>query len=131
MLVTGGAGAIGLAVARSVAALGARVVLCDRHEERLDAALAGFDTPAMAIAMDVGSQSDWQRAHAEVQERFGPVDVLVNCAGSPPALKPVLELSEGEFLACMSAHVMGNFLAIRTFGPAMRERGRGHIACVS
>jgi NAD(P)-dependent dehydrogenase (short-subunit alcohol dehydrogenase family) len=130
-LVTGGGGGIGLATGEALARRGANVVLTDILEERLGAAVAGVAGPTLGVVMDIASEADWARTKAEAEARFGPVDILVNCAGTPPSLKQLLDTSLAEFEARITTHLIGTFLGLRTFGPAMRERRRGHIVNVA
>ena len=130
-LVTGGGGGIGLATGEALARRGANVVLADIIEERLDATVAAFAGPVIGVVMDIGNADDWARARGAAENRFGQIDILVNAAGTPPCLKPLLDTSLEEFEARIRTHLIGTFLGLRTCGPAMRDRRRGHIANVS
>lgn len=79
-LVTGASSGIGRAVARRLAGPGRRVVALARRVERLDALVA--ETPHIeALPCDLRSLKDIDRAFAELRERHGGLDVLVNAAG--------------------------------------------------
>ena len=79
-LVTGASSGLGERFARVLHAAGAAVVVAARREERL-AALVGELPGAVAVAADLSSADERCRLVAEVVERFGTVDVLVNNAG--------------------------------------------------
>jgi len=79
-LVTGASSGLGERFARVLHAAGASVVVAARREERL-AALVGELPGAIAVAADLSSADERRRLVAEVVERFGTVDVLVNNAG--------------------------------------------------
>ena len=79
-LVTGASSGLGERFARVLHAAGATVVVAARRQERL-AALVGDLPGAVAIAADLSSADERQRLVAEVVERCGTVDVLVNNAG--------------------------------------------------
>lgn len=80
VLVTGGSAGIGRITARRLASRGARVAICGRDQDRLDAALA--DIPeAWGIRCDVTDPSDRELLVRAVVERFGRIDALVNNAG--------------------------------------------------
>lgn len=132
VFVTGGGGGIGLATAQACAAKGAKIVLADIVQERLDTTVAAFDGgPALGVQMDISRPEDWTRAREEAEARFGTVDILINSAAIPPSKKPLLETTPQEFQERISANLFGTFLGLRTFGPAMRERRRGHIVNVA
>ena len=82
--VTGGATGIGLAIARALAARGARLAIFGRNLERARAAaqsLAGGGGEAVAWAADVSSTESVDAAFGTALEQLGRVDVLVNNAG--------------------------------------------------
>jgi len=79
-LVTGASSGLGERFARVLHAAGASVVVAARREDRL-AALVGELPGAIAVAADLSSADERRRLVAEVVERFGTVDVLVNNAG--------------------------------------------------
>lgn len=78
-LVTGGSSGIGLAIARMLRADGYELTLVSRTKEKIEAAAAELDAPA--IAADLGKEEDCVRVVAAHAERFGALDVLVNSAG--------------------------------------------------
>ena len=82
--VTGAASGIGYATAAALCAAGARVMLCDRDEAGLAAALAslrGFPTQADTVLADVSVRAELEAAAERTIERFGQLHVLVNNAG--------------------------------------------------
>lgn len=79
-VVTGGAQGIGLAIARRLAAEGARVAVLDRDEQAARAALEG-DPRHLGLACDVADSADVDRCFGAIIEAFGGVDILVNNAG--------------------------------------------------
>ena len=90
VLITGGAGGLGLAMARGLLDDGHRVALLDRDAEaiaRAEAALAGREV--LALRGDVSVEADCRRAVDAVAARLGPVEVLVNNAGvGPSSIRP-------------------------------------------
>lgn len=77
VLVTGGASGLGLAIARHLASLGAKVIIADRDEAALAAVSAGLET----CLLDVTSEVEVQAVVSGIVERHGRIDVLVNNAG--------------------------------------------------
>jgi NAD(P)-dependent dehydrogenase (short-subunit alcohol dehydrogenase family) len=126
-LVTGAASGIGAEAARLLAAHGAKIAACD-----LDAAGAqriAQETGGHAIAMDVTSEADWDRAMKEALAACGPLDVLVNCAGIE-LVKSLPETSFAEWKRVMAVNLDGVFLGTRAAINAMGRRG-GSIVNIS
>jgi 3alpha(or 20beta)-hydroxysteroid dehydrogenase len=117
VLVTGAAGGLGAAVARAVAAQGARVVATDLTVPTVVGELAGDH---LALALDVTDRAGWDRVVAEVADRYGRIDGLVNNAG----------LCRFASFAETSAELMAAHLAVNLYGPmhgmqAVLEQMRG------
>ncbi|MDO5640877.1 MAG: bifunctional aldolase/short-chain dehydrogenase [Paracoccus sp. (in: a-proteobacteria)] len=85
VLITGGAGAIGLATARAFAAEGAAIFLVDRDAGALDAALDQLGRDHGALACDITRPGAPELAVAECAARFGGLDILVSNAGAAVA----------------------------------------------
>jgi 3-oxoacyl-[acyl-carrier protein] reductase len=117
-VVTGASRGIGQATARLLAEAGARVAGCARH--------ATGDT----VACDVGNAADVDRFVADVLNRLGPPDVLVNNAGIA-ARGRLDETPIQTWDAVMDANLRGTFLVTRGFLPAMRARRAGRIINVA
>lgn len=122
ILVTGAAQGIGLATAHLCADLGANVILLDRGEAQLEAALAGFD-PARAMAV-VGSVTDREfveRAVADAAARFGGVHGLVNNAGIiRPAM--IVKMTAEDWQAVIDVNLGGAFNMLQAVGREMIAR---------
>lgn len=82
-LITGASGGIGSAIARRLAAEGFRLALCGRSEEKLSAVCNSLIAPEQALLLtgDLTEEHEQDACFAAVQERFGGLDVLINCAG--------------------------------------------------
>jgi len=127
-LLTGSTRGIGLALARGLAAAGARVVLNGRDEGRLAVAVEALRAEGVAadgVAFDVTDAGAVARGVGEV-EALGPVDVLVNNAGVQirGRLDQYRVEDWHELLAC---NLTSAFLVARAAVPAMLERGRGKV----
>lgn len=133
-LISGGAGGIGLAVARALAASGVAIALLDLESERLRStgrslAAAGFE--AEIFAGDVTSESDVCAAVRSVAVRWGRLDYLITAAGIlGGAFTPVEELDVALFRRILDVNVIGTFLCCRYAVPVM-ERTGGVIVCVA
>jgi NAD(P)-dependent dehydrogenase (short-subunit alcohol dehydrogenase family) len=124
-IVTGGSRGIGLAVARVLAAEGARVALVARGVEALSA--AAEELGGLAVPGDTGSDESVAAMVATVVEAFGGVDILVNSAATPnKGGFPEAELAEH-----LNVKVGGYLRCARAVAPLMAEQGWGRIINVS
>lgn len=80
-LVTGAAGGIGSEVARVFSSEGATIILADQATEDLALIAKEIGRDAMEIVLDVADEHSWKAAAAEIEQEFGRLDLLVNCAG--------------------------------------------------
>src|SRR4051794_23458593 len=110
--ITGASRGIGAAVARAVAARGARVGLIARTAGDLDGVLAGLGGHGIAVTADVADRSATIDAIAAVESALGPVDVLVANAGIG-AYGPLVDLSYDELERVVGVNVLGTMYAIR------------------
>jgi short-subunit dehydrogenase len=132
-VVTGASSGIGWALAKALAAEGARVGLVARRREALEqlAAEIGNDGGTAATApADVGDRQAVVSAIQDVAARLGPIDLLVANAGvgAPTLLEP---LNVGEIEKMFRVNTLGVIYAIEAVLPEMLRRGRGHLAAVS
>ena len=107
ILVTGGAGAIGSAVVAAVERAGGTAIASD---------LSGD------VALDVTSESDWQRIADEIGERHGRLDGLVNAAGIV-ALGNVEQLDFATWRRVLAVNLDGAFLGCKYAFPLLRKKG--------
>ena len=129
-LVTGAAQGIGRAIADGLAAEGARIVVADlQGAERAAEAFPG----GVGLTVDVADEAQVGRMTAEVVERCGGLDVLVNNAGLYASLemRPFTEIPLEEWRRVMDVNVASMFLTCRSAVPALRERGGGAIVNIS
>jgi NAD(P)-dependent dehydrogenase (short-subunit alcohol dehydrogenase family) len=125
-LVTGGGRGLGLAMADSVARAGARVALLDVRDEVHDAArqlAASTGTEVVGVTADVTDEASVEAALAEVGERFGVVDALVNAAGVADVTS-ALEITPERFRRIVDINLTGTFLVCRAFARRLVEAGR-------
>ncbi|MEJ8858134.1 SDR family oxidoreductase [Variovorax robiniae] len=129
-LVTGGAGGIGAATARLLAERGATVVVADLREPE---SVGSEGTRPDFLALDVTSEESWASVIAQVVERHGKLDVLVNAAGIVgDVVSGTLERTTlAEWRKVMAVNLDGTFLGCREAMTAMGRQGRGAIVNVS
>lgn len=125
-LVTGAAGAMGLAVARMLAAEGYRVAMADLPGAKLDAAAAGIGAAARGFGFDVSDAAAAETAFRKIESELGPVDVLINNAGILSNNK-VAETTPDEWRRVLAVNLDGAFYLSRLAVPGMKSRKRGRI----
>ena len=128
VLVTGGSCGIGFETARLLRERGARVAICARHEESLNAAAAQLG--ALPIVADVGREDDVARMVQHVVKEFGDYNVLINNAGFG-VFAPLVELTSEDLLRVWQTNVLGAMLCARDSARHFIGRGYGNIVNVS
>ena len=128
-VITGGNRGIGTGIAKAFAAEGARLALCARNAELLEATageLREAGTDVLAQPLDVTDEAGVQAFFAAVQAQFGRVDILVNNAGAfdgGPLDEVTLEGWNNVIGACLT----GSFLCSREAFRIMKPQGGGRI----
>ena len=133
-VVTGASKGIGEAIARALAAAGARVVVSSRKldaVERVAGAIRDAGGDAHAVAANVGNLDEARALVDATVERYGGVDVVVNNAATNPVFGPVLEADDAAFEKIMAVNVKGPLELCRRAYPSMKARGGGAIVNVS
>jgi NAD(P)-dependent dehydrogenase (short-subunit alcohol dehydrogenase family) len=133
-VVTGGALGIGRAACDLFAREGAAVAVTDvldREGRELAEQLVKRGAKAAYWHLDVARENDVRAVMAQVAERFGRLDVLVNNAGISGANKPTHEITEAEWDALMAVNVKGTFFCTKHAVPFMKRAGGGSIINLS
>lgn len=130
VVVTGASSGIGRAAAEAFARGGALVALFARSKEKLEAIAEQHGDGMLAVAGDVALPEDIERLFAEVEERFGDCDVLVNNAGMIDP-RPVLATAPEAWDRMFAVNVRGTYLASRRALPAMMAKRSGAIVNVA
>ncbi len=126
VLVSGGGSGIGRATAWAAARLGARVVVCGRKREKLEAVHAALTARGLACEwriLDIRGRSAVEALIGEVTTRLGPIDLLVNSAGGQFP-KDALELSERGWQAVIDTNLNGTFHMIQSLARRWHAAGR-------
>lgn len=132
VVITGGAGGIGLASARLFISEGAQVVLVDLQQQALDAALAELGSDAAsAVAADVSDEAQTQAYLQAALQRHGRIDALFCNAGTEGRIAPIADYPMDAFDRVMAVNVRGVFLGLKHAMPIMQKQGGGSIMLTS
>lgn len=134
-LVTGGGAGIGRATAELFARAGMKVVVAEIDPARaaeVRGALAATGADGLVVEADVRAEDDVRRLMAEVEGRFGRLDVLVNNVGDYLGYKKPFEQStEQEWSELYAVNLLHMFRVTRAAIPLLRRAGGGSIVNVS
>lgn len=139
-LVTGGGGVLGSALAKGLASAGARVALLGRTKERLVEkadAIIQSGGQALVLVADVLDQKQLEAARMNLENKWGRLDILVNCAGGNKAGATILpeqelfDLSISDFDTVTDLNLKGSLLPILVFGKLMTSQKSGSIINIS
>jgi 3-oxoacyl-[acyl-carrier protein] reductase len=124
-VVTGAAQGIGEAIARRMAAAGARVVIADLQAEKAEtvaSAIRSAGGEARAEAVDIASKDSVTALASRVRSAFGRIAILVNNAAYIP-IGPVLDMDIAQWDRTITTNLSGSFYVSRAFVGDMIERG--------
>ena len=130
IVITGASSGMGVATARKLAALGAKVVLTARREERLETLVKELGENTIYVKADVSRRADVEHVAAQTIAQFGKIDVWWNNAG----IMPLSFFDEGhvaEWDRMIDINIKGVLYGIHAALPHMLERGHGHIITTS
>ena len=128
VLVTGGSKGIGLACASGFAAEGARIAICSRSRDNIDKASATLKE-AFGVVADLVDAAAAERVIETVEDRLGPIDILVNSAGAAKRTPPN-ELSPLVWRDAFDAKFFSYINVIDPVVKRMAKRGSGVIVNV-
>jgi 3-oxoacyl-[acyl-carrier protein] reductase len=129
-IVTGAARGLGLAIARRLAAEGARVILWDLDFTGFDAAAAGFAPLAREI-VDVSASDSVETGFARAVETAGAIDILVNNAGINGPVLPVIDYPDEMWRRVLAVDLDSVFFCCRAAARHMQARGAGRIVNIA
>lgn len=133
-VVTGASSGFGAATARALATRGARVALMARTESALDQLAGEIECASgcvRAIPVDVANTDALGAAYEEAADRLGPIEILVNNAGTNVAPRRYADTSLDQWRTVLAVNLDAAFLLTKLVMPGMRELGRGSIVNVA
>ena len=133
-LVSGASRGIGEAIAHGIAEQGAHVIVSSRKLDGCEAvaqAIRDNGGEATALACHSGDLEAIDAMFAEVVEKFGGLDILVNCGGTNPYFGPVAETPMSAFDKTLEVNFRGPFYMSEKAVAIMKERGGGSILNVA
>lgn len=133
-LVTGGAQGIGRAVARRLAVMDVNLAVCDINRQSMEATFAALNddgVEAEAFECDVSNETAVGKMIAAVIDRYGRLDIVVNCAGILDLVNGVPVTTEemplDTWRRVIEVNLTGPFLVCRAAIPLLKRSGRGRI----
>lgn len=126
VLISGGASGIGRTIAERFLARQDSVHICDVSSDSIDEFLSA-NPAATATHADVGERDDVDRVFADLVEKHGGLNILVNNAGVAGPSAPVEEIDEDGWDRCIRINLSGTFYMTRRAVPLLKEVNNGAI----
>ena len=129
VVITGASSGLGKQMSKAFAVQGANLVLLARRIERLEelkTELIKEGIEVLTLKCDVTSTEDINNAAEKAEEKFGKVDVLINCAGSSKD-SGVLDMTDDEWDFTIDTDLTSVFKVTRAFGNIMKKNNYGRI----
>jgi 3-hydroxy acid dehydrogenase/malonic semialdehyde reductase len=131
ILITGASSGIGEACALMFAEQGARLILCGRREERLQALqnklVHDYKIPAHTLVLDVRDRVAVKETISSLPEDFKNIDILINNAGGALGLETLATADLDDWDTMIDANIKGVLYLIHAVLPGMYTRKTGHI----
>jgi NAD(P)-dependent dehydrogenase (short-subunit alcohol dehydrogenase family) len=132
-VVIGGTSGIGRVMTRALAEAGAHVVATSRRMDVVEETAKEIESIGRAtlrVPSDVTDRASLETVLARSIERFGKVEIMINCAGRTKRV-PSLDLTEEDWNAILETNLTGTLRAAQVFGRHMVERGYGRIVNIA
>ena len=132
-VVTGGSRGIGLELARQLLLQKAKVVICGRKQEGLDAALADLDSDGdiLAVPAHIAREEEVHNLFEQAVSSFGRVDALVNNAGMNLLTPSVISAGPASWQKIIDSNLTGAYLCSAAAAKIMKKQGGGKIVSIT
>jgi 3-oxoacyl-[acyl-carrier protein] reductase len=133
-VVTGGGRGIGAAISTRLARMGAQVIVCGRSLAPLEQTAKAIEATggkAQASKCDLTDLKSVESLAAEVKQKFGRLDILINNAGIGAFAQPLHRMDPKDWDQVLNTNLRGVFYSIRAFAPMMIDARSGHIVNIS
>jgi 2-dehydro-3-deoxy-L-rhamnonate dehydrogenase (NAD+) len=130
-VITGGAGGIGRACARKIAAGGGVVILADRDADALAAATRSLGPQSFSIPLDVSDAAAVDDAVADIKAQHQYIDVLICAAGIGGEPPSILDVSNDEWHRIFRVNADGVFYFLKAVLPVMATKDYGRIVVIA
>ena len=133
VVVTGGSRGIGLELAKRLLSEKAKVVICGRKKENLDAAAAALGNSAdlLTVAAHIAKEEDVNALFEQVLKRFPTVDVLINNVGMNLVTASTAETDVALWQKIIDTNLTGTFICSRKAAAIMKASRKGAIVNIS
>lgn len=140
IVITGGGGVLGRCMAQHLLENGATIIILDYNEERVSAAvnlLKKTSENVHGFLCNVMDETSLRNTSAEILEKYGTIDVLINAAGGNKAGatigedQTIFDLSIDDFKSVVDLNLFGSVLPSMVFGKAMVDNKKGVIINIS
>lgn len=127
-IITGAASGIGLAIAHKLLNEGAQVALMDINKEALETEFKKDDSEARLFIIDIARQALVNEAIDKIADKFGKIDILVNCAGITGATNSLShEVCTEDLQKVFEMNFMSSFYTAKAVLPYMMKKNYGRI----
>ena len=129
-IVTGASSGVGRGLAKVLAENGAKICACARRVEKLEelkAEVEAFGGEVLPVACDVTDVGQIRNVVAQCAERFGGIDILVNCAQGAMQYREINDIDEAYALEAFGSGALATLMFMKECFPYMKESGRGRI----
>ncbi|MBV1907171.1 MAG: SDR family oxidoreductase [Pseudomonadales bacterium] len=123
-IVTGGASGIGKATVTALLSAGANVAVLDKDEAGAQA-VAAQDEKSFALPINLANISEIPSTVAAVIEKFGKIDILINCAGTPGRFQDLLKMKEDNWDFVYTVNLKAPLFLMQHIAQHMIDRGEG------
>ena len=132
-LITGGDSGVGKATAKLLADAGVKIALLDKTTDDLQSSVEDIKAvgEAFSVSADLRNLSEVEAAKKKIVDRYGTVDILVNCAGITGATGDFWDISDDDWLEALVVDLMAAVRVCRTFILLMRQSGWGRVVLIT